>query len=199
MTTVDSGDSAQSRDVPDIATADRRNNATRQENAYTVVTAVDLTQSVTLDRLTVTGGNANVLNVSVDYPSRSGGGIYDRSGLLTITNSTISLGGKGGKAPGAGGGGGGSIGSGATGGDGGPGGKIWDLSTLNIAELYESWQKSIKNSTAGAGGGGFLLLVVPREKQNRLFETMVGYRELPFMIEESGSKVIFDDRTYSSK
>jgi D-glycero-alpha-D-manno-heptose-7-phosphate kinase len=51
----------------------------------------------------------------------------------------------------------------------------------------------------GAGGGGFLLLLVPRENQNKVFKTMGGYRELPFMIEESGSKVIFDDRSYSSK
>ena len=52
---------------------------------------------------------------------------------------------------------------------------------------------------SGAGGGGFLLLIVPRENQNQVFEAMGAYRELPFMIEESGSKVIFDDRSYSSK
>jgi D-glycero-alpha-D-manno-heptose-7-phosphate kinase len=52
---------------------------------------------------------------------------------------------------------------------------------------------------SGAGGGGFLLLIVPRNNQNQVFEAMSDYRELPFMIEESGSKVIFDDRSYSSK
>ena len=52
---------------------------------------------------------------------------------------------------------------------------------------------------AGAGGGGFLLLLVPREKQNAVFEAMQDYRELPFMLEPSGSKVIFEDRSYSSK
>lgn len=52
---------------------------------------------------------------------------------------------------------------------------------------------------SGAGGGGFLLLIVPRENQNQVFEAMAPYRELPFMIEECGSKVIFDDRSYSSK
>jgi len=52
---------------------------------------------------------------------------------------------------------------------------------------------------AGAGGGGFLLLIVPRERQNSVFEALHPYRELPFMVEESGSKVIFDDRSYSSK
>jgi D-glycero-alpha-D-manno-heptose-7-phosphate kinase len=44
-----------------------------------------------------------------------------------------------------------------------------------------------------------LLLIVPRERQNQVFEAMTEHRELPFMIEESGSKVIFDDRGYSSK
>lgn len=51
----------------------------------------------------------------------------------------------------------------------------------------------------GAGGGGFLLLLVHREDQNKVFKSMSAYRELPFMMEESGSKVIFDDRSYSSK
>lgn len=72
---------------------------------------------------------------------------------LQITNLTISLGGEGGRAPGAGGGGGGAIGTGATGGAGGPGGIFYDLSILNIVELYENWQKSI-GSAPGAGGGG---------------------------------------------
>ena len=58
---------------------------------------------------------------------------------------------------------------------------------------------ALAGKVCGAGGGGFLLLIVPREKQNRVFEAMAEYRELPFMIEDSGSKVIFDDRSYSSK
>ena len=58
---------------------------------------------------------------------------------------------------------------------------------------------ALAGKVAGAGGGGFLLLIVPREKQNRVFAEMEPYRELPFMIAESGSKVIFDDRSYTSK
>lgn len=58
---------------------------------------------------------------------------------------------------------------------------------------------ALAGKVAGAGGGGFLLLIVPREKQNSVFEAMQPYRELPFMIAESGSKVIFDDRSYTSK
>jgi D-glycero-alpha-D-manno-heptose-7-phosphate kinase len=58
---------------------------------------------------------------------------------------------------------------------------------------------ALAGKVCGAGGGGFLLLVVSRENQNRVFEAMEEFRELPFMIEECGSKVIFDDRSYSSK
>ena len=42
---------------------------TRQDNAYTVVTARDLTQSTTLDGLTITGGNANVSGASSSTPT----------------------------------------------------------------------------------------------------------------------------------
>ena len=58
---------------------------------------------------------------------------------------------------------------------------------------------ALAGKIAGAGGGGFLLLVVPRERQNAVFDALKDYRELPFMMEASGSKVIFDDRVYSSK
>ncbi len=58
---------------------------------------------------------------------------------------------------------------------------------------------ALAGKIAGAGGGGFLLLIVPRERQNTVFEALKIYRELPFMVEKSGSKVIFDDRSYSSK
>jgi D-glycero-alpha-D-manno-heptose-7-phosphate kinase len=58
---------------------------------------------------------------------------------------------------------------------------------------------ALAGKVCGAGGGGFLLLVVARENQNRVFEAMEEFRELPFMIEKCGSKIIFDDRSYSSK
>jgi len=70
-----------------------------------------------------------------------------------------------------------------------------------IEQMYEKAKRAgaLGGKIAGAGGGGFLMLVVPREKQNAVFDAMKGYRELPFMLERSGSKVIFDDRRYSSK
>lgn len=70
-----------------------------------------------------------------------------------------------------------------------------------IQVMYEKAKKAgaLGGKIAGAGGGGFLMLIVPREKQNSVFEAMKAYRELPFMLEQSGSKIIFDDRHYSSK
>ena len=70
-----------------------------------------------------------------------------------------------------------------------------------IDEMYGKAKKAgaIGGKISGAGAGGFLLLMVPREKQNAVFDAMSDYRVMPFMLERCGSKVIFDDRSYSSK
>lgn len=47
---------------------------------------------------------------------------------------------------------------------------------------------------AGAGGGGFLLSYVPREKQDIYRKAMKQYKELPFMIDPFGSRIIFNIR-----
>ena len=75
------------------------------------------------------------------------------------------------------------------------------ISNPAIEKMYTCAKSAgaLAGKVCGAGGGGFLLLVAPRESQNQVFEAMQTYREMPFMIEESGSKVIFDDRSYSSK
>jgi len=75
------------------------------------------------------------------------------------------------------------------------------ISNDKIQEMYDAARAAgaVAGKIAGAGGGGFLLLIVPRERQNDVFEALKGYRELPFMLENSGSKVIFDDRSYRSK
>ena len=75
------------------------------------------------------------------------------------------------------------------------------ISTETIDEMYEKAMDAgaMAGKIAGAGGGGFLLLLVPRERRNSVFSAMKDYRELPFMFEDGGSKVIFDDRTYRSK
>ena len=44
-----------------------------------------------------------------------------------------------------------------------------------------------------------MILSVAKEMQNEIFKVMKDYRGLAFMLERSGSKVIFDERRYSSK
>jgi len=75
------------------------------------------------------------------------------------------------------------------------------ITNPQIREMYEKAKGAgaLGGKIAGAGGGGFLMLIVPRERQNAVFEAMKDYREMPFMLERSGSKVIFDDRRYSAK
>jgi D-glycero-alpha-D-manno-heptose-7-phosphate kinase len=46
----------------------------------------------------------------------------------------------------------------------------------------------------GAGGGGFLLVYCPIERQERLEKGMREYRVMPFRLEPDGSKVIFNYR-----
>ncbi len=46
----------------------------------------------------------------------------------------------------------------------------------------------------GAGGGGFLLVYCPLERQERLEKGMRDYRAMPFRLEPDGSKVIFNYR-----
>ena len=46
----------------------------------------------------------------------------------------------------------------------------------------------------GAGGGGFLLLYCPRERQEPVRQALKDMRELPFHLEQDGAKVIFNYR-----
>jgi len=70
------------------------------------------------------------------------------------------------------------------------------VSDPEIDALYERALDAgaIGGKVAGAGGGGFLLLYVPRDKQDWLRKRLGHLRELPFMIEPDGSKVIFNQR-----
>ena len=75
------------------------------------------------------------------------------------------------------------------------------ISTPEIDQMYETAKKAgaLAGKIAGAGGGGFMILLADRSRQTEIFEAMASYREFPFTFEMSGSKVIFDDRSYSSK
>jgi len=45
----------------------------------------------------------------------------------------------------------------------------------------------------GAGGGGFMLFIVPKERQERVREALKDFKELPALFEENGSDIIYND------
>ena len=84
--------------------------------------------------------------------------------------------------------------------------KSWELkkrlagtiSNGQINEMYETARRSgaIGGKIAGAGGGGFLLVYVPLECQNKVRSALQGLQELPFRLEADGTKVIFNYRRF---
>jgi len=69
-----------------------------------------------------------------------------------------------------------------------------EISNPEIDEMYEKAKKAgaLGGKLCGAGGGGFLLLYVPRENQNRVRRALKNYREMPFMLDRCGSRIIFN-------
>lgn len=61
-------------------------------------------------------------------------------------------------------------------------GKYYDLAMENGA---------LGGKLLGAGGGGFLLFYCPKERQKRLRSALSDLRELPFSMENSGTKIIY--------
>ena len=80
--------------------------------------------------------------------------------------------------------------------------KAWDLKRrlskkITNPEIEGMYREALKSGAlggklCGAGGGGFSMLYVPREKQNAVRKAMQDYREFPFMLNDSGSKIIFN-------
>jgi D-glycero-alpha-D-manno-heptose-7-phosphate kinase len=70
------------------------------------------------------------------------------------------------------------------------------ISNGAINDLYELARRNgaIGGKITGAGGGGFLLLYVPYDKQPSVRKALCGLRELPFRLESDGTKVIFNYR-----
>ena len=70
------------------------------------------------------------------------------------------------------------------------------VSNGTINEIYDSARRAgaIGGKITGAGGGGFLLLYVPYERQAAVRNALSGLQELPFRLEPDGSKVIFNYR-----
>jgi D-glycero-alpha-D-manno-heptose-7-phosphate kinase len=68
------------------------------------------------------------------------------------------------------------------------------ISDPQIEEMYETARAAgaLGGKITGAGGGGFLLIYCPREKQNAVRAALSQYRELPFMLSRDGSRIIFN-------
>jgi len=70
------------------------------------------------------------------------------------------------------------------------------ISNGSIETIYAVARKAgaIGGKITGAGGGGFLLLYCPHERQMALREALHPLQELPFQVEPDGTKVIFNYR-----
>ena len=68
-----------------------------------------------------------------------------------------------------------------------------NISNHDIDKMVEKAMRggALGAKISGAGGGGFLLVYCERNNQDRLRESMKEYRELPFLLEKFGSRVIF--------
>lgn len=72
------------------------------------------------------------------------------------------------------------------------------ISNGQIDEIYETARTAgaIGGKLLGAGGGGFILLYCPWQRQDSVRAALHGLRELPFRLERTGSKLIFNYRRY---
>jgi D-glycero-alpha-D-manno-heptose-7-phosphate kinase len=70
------------------------------------------------------------------------------------------------------------------------------VTTSQIDEIYEAArsQGAIGGKLLGAGGGGFMLLFVPPEKQEQVRQVLDRYLSVPFSFEHTGSTIIYNDR-----
>jgi D-glycero-alpha-D-manno-heptose-7-phosphate kinase len=68
------------------------------------------------------------------------------------------------------------------------------ISNGEIDGLYDDARRAgaLGGKITGAGGGGFLLLYCPHEKQEVVRQALHCLQELPFKLESDGSKVIFN-------
>lgn len=69
--------------------------------------------------------------------------------------------------------------------------------TVTNGEINEMYRTALKagaigGKIAGAGGGGFLLLMVSSDKREKVRHALSFYQEMPFRLEKDGSKVIFN-------
>ena len=78
---------------------------------------------------------------------------------------------------------------------------VGDISNSEIDDMYNTAMDAgaLGGKICGAGGGGFLLMYVPKAKQDNVRSALSDYRELPFMLDSFGSRIIFNVRSYSTK
>ena len=71
------------------------------------------------------------------------------------------------------------------------------VSNSFIQECYDIAKKSgaLGGKITGAGGGGFLLLFAPIEKQNEIKNSLSKLLHVPFKFENNGSSIIFESET----
>ena len=69
-----------------------------------------------------------------------------------------------------------------------------NISNSQIDQMYQSALEAgaTGGKISGAGGGGFLMLYVPREEQNSVREALKDYRELPFMLDPCGTRIMLN-------
>ena len=68
------------------------------------------------------------------------------------------------------------------------------ISNNTVEEIYQAAYQAgaIGGKITGAGGGGFLLLYCPHEKQEAVRKALNHLQEFPFQFESQGTKVIFN-------
>ncbi len=78
---------------------------------------------------------------------------------------------------------------------------VGSISNPEIDDMYNKAMEAgaLGGKICGAGGGGFLLVYAPKDKQDKVRASLSDYRELPFMLDTFGSRIIFNARSYSSK
>jgi D-glycero-alpha-D-manno-heptose-7-phosphate kinase len=78
---------------------------------------------------------------------------------------------------------------------------VGSISNPEIDDMYNRAMGAgaLGGKICGAGGGGFLLMYVPKAKQDKVREALSDYRELHFMMDSFGSRIIFNVRSYSTK
>ncbi|MCG3149321.1 MAG: D-glycero-alpha-D-manno-heptose 7-phosphate kinase [Verrucomicrobiae bacterium] len=71
-------------------------------------------------------------------------------------------------------------------------------SASDLDEVYERALKAgcLGGKIAGAGGGGFFLLVVPSDKRQAVRQALANLKEMPFRLERGGSRVALNMQRY---